>query len=225
VSQKLARRLEIGPSVLSADFLKLGEQLAEMEAAGADYIHFDVMDGQFVPNISIGLPVLESTRAGTQLPIDVHLMIAEPDRWIAAFADAGASRITFHAEATPHLHRVAQAITAAGCGAGVAINPATPVTAIVELLPFVQQVLVMTVNPGFGGQEFIDTMPAKIARLREIVETAKLDCVIQVDGGIHQGTIVQVVEAGATSIVAGSAVINSRASITENIAALRSAAG
>ncbi len=217
--------LMIGPSVLSADFLRLGQQLREIEAAGGDYIHFDVMDGRFVPNISIGLPVLEATRQGTSLPIDVHLMVVEPDRWIEPFLDAGADRITFHAEATPHLHRVAQTIRAAGRKAGVAINPSTSIDAVAEMLSFLDQVLVMTVNPGFGGQSFIPEMTAKVARLRSLIASSGADCVIQVDGGIAPDTIAEVVRAGASSIVAGSAVINGDASIAENIAALRQAAG
>lgn len=214
-------RVAIGPSVLSADFLRLGEQLVEMEQAGADYIHFDVMDGRFVPNLSIGLPVLEATRRGTSLPIDVHLMIVEPDRWIPEFAEAGADTITFHLEATPHAHRVAESIASHGKKVGVALNPATPLGALEELLPYLDQVLLMTVNPGFGGQSFIETMPAKIQRLREIIDTVGADCVIQVDGGINPATIGRVVTAGATSIVAGSAVINDDASIERNMALLR----
>jgi len=194
-----------------------------MEAAGAGFIHFDVMDGRFVPNISIGLPVLEATRRGTTLPVDVHLMLVEPDRWVGEFVEAGADVVTFHAEATPHLHRVAQEIDRRGARPGVAINPATPITVVDEVLPYVGQVLVMTVNPGFGGQSFIESMPDKVARLRETIERRNLDCVIQVDGGINEETIARVVEAGATSIVAGSAVINDEASITENMRRLRSA--
>lgn len=215
--------IAIGPSVLSADFLRLGEQLTEMEAAGANYVHFDVMDGRFVPNISIGLPVLEATRAGTSLPIDVHLMIVEPDRWVDGFRAAGADTITFHLEATAHAHRMAEAIERAGANPSVAINPATPISAIEELLPYVRQVLVMTVNPGFGGQSFIESMVTKVSRLRETIDERDLDCVIQVDGGINPDTVGSVVAAGATSVVAGSAIINDQASIAENLAAFRDA--
>jgi ribulose-phosphate 3-epimerase len=207
--------------VLSADFLNLGDQLAEMEAVGADYVHFDVMDGRFVPNISIGLPVLEATRSGTTLPIDVHLMIVEPERWIDEFRAAGADTITFHYEATAHSHRLVEAIEKAGATPGVAINPATPISAIEELLPYVRQVLVMTVNPGFGGQAFIESMVDKVHRLRETIDARGLDCVIQVDGGINPETVGSVVAAGATSVVAGSAIINDQATIAENLAALR----
>lgn len=218
-------RILVGPSVLSANFLRLGEQLRDLEAAGADYIHFDVMDGRFVPNISIGLPVLAATRAGTTLPIDVHLMIVEPERWVDAFVDAGADSITFHTEASPHLHRVAEAITSRGKAAGVALNPSTPVSSIEPLLPFVQQVLVMTVNPGFGGQSFIPEMTAKIARLRNLIQGGDLECRIQIDGGINAETVESAVQAGATSVVAGTAILNDRGTIQENMDRLRSAIG
>jgi len=215
--------LRIGPSVLSADFLRLGEQLSELERAGADYVHFDVMDGHFVPNISIGLPVLEATRRGTRLPIDVHLMMLEPERWVGEFAEAGADVLTFHAEATPHAFRLVEAIRHLGKDVGVAINPGTPLAMIEELLPFVDQVLLMTVNPGFGGQSFIGSMLPKVERLRTMVETVAAGCVIQVDGGINPSTIEDAVRAGATSVVAGSAVINDADSIAGNMATLRHA--
>ena len=211
----------IGPSVLSANFLALGNDLREIEAAGADYVHFDVMDGRLVPNISIGLPVLEATRAGTTLPIDVHLMIVEPERWIRSFRNAGADRLTVHAEASPHLHRLVQEIVAEGAVPGIALNPATPLTAVEELIPYLGQVLLMTVNPGFGGQSFIPTMPDRIARLRVMIDRLNPDCRLQVDGGINRDTIASVVEAGAESIVAGTAVINQNGSIADNLAALR----
>lgn len=216
-------RVMIGPSVLSADFLRLGEHLEEIERAGADYVHFDVMDGRFVPNISIGLPVLEAVRAGTLLPIDVHLMIVEPERWIDAFADAGADSITFHAEASPHLHRLADAVMKRGKKPGVALNPSTSVATIEPLLPFVQQVLVMTVNPGFGGQSFIPEMMLKVTQLLEVLDRANPNCQIQVDGGINVETVGGVVEAGARSIVAGTALINDRGSIMDNMRNFRAA--
>lgn len=215
----------IGPSVLSADFLNLGRQLQELEHGGADYIHFDVMDGVFVPNISIGLPVLAATKAGTNLPIDVHLMIVEPDKWVDAFVDAGADAITFHAEATPHIHRVVQAIKGRGIEAGVVINPATPLTAIEEILPDVDQILIMTVNPGFGGQSFIENSLSKIQRLRQMIDDANPACRLQVDGGANESNIRSVVDAGATSVVAGSATFASGRTIAENIAALRAKLG
>lgn len=211
----------IGPSVLSADFLRLGEQLAELEAGGVDYIHFDVMDGRFVPNISIGLPVLEATKSGTSLPVDVHLMIVEPDRWVEEFADHGADRITFHAEATPHMHRVVQTIEAKGKVPGVSINPATPIGVLEEILPYLGQVLIMTVNPGFGGQSFIDTSLDKIRRMREMIDRVNPDCRLQVDGGINEDTIRAAAEAGADMIVAGSAVFAGDRSPAENVSRLR----
>lgn len=211
----------LGPSVLSADFLRLGEQLEELEQAGADYIHFDVMDGRFVPNMSIGIPVLEATRAGTSLPIDCHLMIVEPDDWVEAFARAGADRITVHVEATPHLHRVVQAIEAAGAVPSVTLNPATSIRTLEEIVPYVGQVLVMTVNPGFGGQSFIKSMLDKIARVRELIERKNPSCRLQVDGGINVDTIRSVVDAGADMIVAGSAVFAGGKSPAENLTELR----
>lgn len=218
----MAQPVIIGPSVLSADFLNLGKQLRELEAGGADYIHFDVMDGVFVPNISIGLPVLQATKRGTSLPVDVHLMIMEPDRWVDAFADAGADTITFHAEATPHVHRVVQAIKTRGIEAGVSINPSTSLSVVEEILPDVDQILIMTVNPGFGGQSFIKNSISKIERLRVMIDDVHPACRLQVDGGINEENIHRVVAAGATSIVAGSATFAAGRSIAENIAALKS---
>ncbi|MCO5223873.1 MAG: ribulose-phosphate 3-epimerase [Thermomicrobiales bacterium] len=217
----MAQPVIIGPSILSADFLRLGEQLTELEAAGADYIHFDVMDGAFVPNISVGLPVLEATQRGTSLPMDVHLMIVNPDAWVEAFADAGADSVTFHIEATPHAHRVAQTIRAKGKGVGIAINPSTPLAAVAEMLPFVDQVLVMTINPGFGGQTLINEMLGKITRMREMMDRINPSCRLQVDGGVNDQTIGKVVAAGACSIVAGSYTFNPSRTIAESIAALR----
>jgi ribulose-phosphate 3-epimerase len=220
-----SQRITIGPSVLSADFLRLGDQLQEMANAGADYVHFDVMDGQFVPNISIGLPVLEATRAGTSLPIDVHLMMVEPDRWVIPFREAGADVVTFHVEAAVHAHRVAETIAASGAAVGVALNPGTPLAAVEELLPYVDQVLVMTVNPGFGGQSFIPTMIEKVARLRQILDEVNPAVVIQVDGGINNETVAGIVQAGATKLVAGTAILNDERSVAENLRSLREAAG
>lgn len=223
VRERSARTVTIGPSVLSADFLRLGEQLREIEQAGADYIHFDVMDGRFVPNISIGLPILSAVRAGTTLPVDVHLMIVEPERWIDAFAEAGADSITFHAESSAHLHRIAEAVARHGKRPGVALNPSTPVGLIEPLLPFVGHVLVMTVNPGFGGQSFIPEMVSKVERLRDLLATVNPDCLIQVDGGINAETLIDVVKAGATSLVAGTALINQQRSIEANLKRFRQA--
>lgn len=213
----------IGPSILSADFLHLGEQLQQLETGGADYVHFDVMDGVFVPNISIGLPVLEATARGTSLPVDVHLMIVNPDIWVEPFATAGADCITFHAEATPHIYRVVQAIHGAGIEAGVSLTPSTPLQAVEDVLPDLDQVLIMTVNPGFGGQSFIENMLPKIERLRAMIDAVNPRCRLQVDGGINESTIARVVAAGADSLVAGSATFASGRSIAQNIAALRDA--
>ena len=215
--------VRIGPSILSADFLRLGAQVAEAERAGVDYLHFDVMDGQFVPNISIGLPVLSSLRSCTSLPIDVHMMIVEPGQWVEPFVAAGATSVTIHVEAATHLHRDVAAITAAGASAGVALNPATPLAAIEEILPTAAQVLVMTVNPGFGGQSFIASMLSKVRRLRTVIDDVNPSCRLQVDGGINADTIKAVVDAGADTIVAGSAVYNPRQSVADALAALRSA--
>ncbi|MGB3328808.1 MAG: ribulose-phosphate 3-epimerase [Thermomicrobiales bacterium] len=217
--------IQIGPSILSADFLHLGQQLDDLAAGGADYIHFDVMDGRFVPNISIGLPVLESVRVGTALPIDAHLMMVDPEAWIDPFREAGADSITVHVEATCHLHRLVTAIAETGAGAGVALNPATPVAAIEEIVPFVNKILVMTINPGFGGQTFIPQMADKVARVRALIDRVNPACRLEVDGGINVHTIGEVVRAGADTLVAGTAVLNDHASVAENIAALRAAIG
>jgi ribulose-phosphate 3-epimerase len=176
-----------------------------------------------VPNISIGIPVLEATRRGTTLPIDCHLMMVEPDAWVDEFAHTGADRITIHAEATPHLHRVVQAIDAAGKMPGVSINPATPIAALDEIIPYLGQVLIMTVNPGFGGQSFIAGMVDKIARVRERIERRNPACRLQVDGGINVQTIRTVVDAGADTVVAGSAVFTGALGPKGNLAALREA--
>jgi ribulose-phosphate 3-epimerase len=213
----------IGPSVLSADFLRLGDQLRELEEGRADYIHFDVMDGSYVPNLSIGIPVLEATRRGTSLPIDCHLMIVEPDRWVEAFASAGADRITFHLEAAVHSHRVVQTIEKAGKMPGISINPGTPLSMLEEMLPYVGQVLVMTVNPGFGGQTFIESSLDKISRLREMIDRRSPGCRLQVDGGINVSNVRDVVDAGADTIVAGSAILGNGRSPAANLAAFRQA--
>lgn len=211
----------IGPSVLSADFLRLGEQLAELERAGADYIHFDAMDGRFVPNFSIGLPVLEAVRRGTSLPVDAHLMMVQPELWVDTFAEAGADRITFHAEASVHMHRTAQEIEKKGKLPGISVNPATPISVLEEILPYVGQILIMSVNPGFGGQSFIDTSLDKISRMREMIHRRNPACRLQVDGGINPSTIRAVVDAGADTIVAGSAILGNGKSPAENIEGLR----
>ena len=214
-------RIQIAPSVLSADFAKLGEDLADI--ASADCVHYDVMDGHFVPNISFGLDILKATKRATDLPVDVHLMITNPDEMIPAFIDAGADNVTFHMEATAHANRLIQLIHAAGRKASVAINPATPVSVLEEVVEDVDMVLVMTVNPGFGGQSFIESSPAKIRRLRALCESRGVHPLIEVDGGIKASTAPLVAEAGADVLVAGSAVFG-REDRAQAIAEIREAA-
>jgi ribulose-phosphate 3-epimerase len=216
--------VKIAPSILSADFARLGEQVSEAEASGADYIHVDVMDGHFVPNISIGPPVVRAVRRVTRLPLDVHLMIEEPERYLADFAAAGADNITVHVETCPHLHRTVQQIKELGCRAGVVLNPSTPVVALEEIFPHVDLVLVMTVNPGFGGQAFIEGMLPKIQRVRAMREEQSSQAEIEVDGGIGPETAHLVVEAGARVLVAGSAIFDAPEGIANAIAGIRRAA-
>lgn len=217
--------VKIAPSILSADFTRLGEQIAEAQAGGADWIHVDVMDGRFVPNITIGPLIAAAARRATGLPVDVHLMIQEPERYVDAFADAGADYITVHVEASPHLHRTVQQIRERGVKAGVTLNPATPVESISEILPYIDLVLVMSVNPGFGGQSYIPTSTARIARIRRMLNERGLDAVeLQVDGGVAPETIAEVVGAGASVVVAGSAVYNAKRSVADNLRLLREAA-
>jgi ribulose-phosphate 3-epimerase len=201
---------KIAPSILSADFTRLGEEVRAVEQAGADYIHIDVMDGHFVPNITIGPMIVKAVRRVTKLPLDVHLMISRPDSFIQNFADAGADIITVHAEAVHHLHRSIQYIRKAGARPGVSLNPATPPEALEYVLPDLSIVLVMTVNPGFESQEFIPGALPKIRRLREMIDKGKLDAEIEVDGGINEKTIHQVSAAGAEVFVAGSAIFYSK---------------
>lgn len=213
--------MKIATSILSADFTRLGEQIAECEAAGADWIHIDVMDGQFVPNITMGPVVVEAARRATRLPLDVHLMIAAPERYLSDFARAGADRLTIHVEACPHLHQTLQQIKALGKRAGVALNPATPAGAVAEVLGDADLVLAMTVNPGFSGQKFIASVLPKIRQLREQIDARGLPVEIEVDGGIDLVTAPQAAAAGATVFVAASAVFKTGAPIAEAIASLR----
>jgi len=199
----------IAPSILSADFSRLGEEIRTVEAAGADWIHIDVMDGHFVPNITMGPLVVEAVRRLTKLPLDVHLMIETPDRYIADFARAGADLIAVQVETCVHLHRSVQLIREAGVRPGVALNPATPLATIEWILADVDFVLVMSVNPGFGGQQFIPSSLEKIAQLRMMIQTRGLSTLIQVDGGVNAGTIAAVAAAGADVFVAGSAIFGS----------------
>jgi ribulose-phosphate 3-epimerase len=196
----------IAPSLLAANFAKLGEELAAVEAAGADWLHLDVMDGHFVPNITFGPLVVKALRPLTQMPLDVHLMIAPADPYITAFAEAGADHISVHPESGPHLHRTLQAIRGLGKKAGVVLNPGTPVETIEHVLDLTDIIMVMTVNPGFGGQAFIASQLAKIATLRRMIDATGRDIVLQIDGGITAKTAPLVLEAGATCLIAGTAV-------------------
>ena len=198
----------IAPSILAADFAALGEAIAAVERGGADLIHVDVMDGHFVPNITVGPPVVRSLRRVTHVPLDVHLMIEDPDRYIEAFADAGAAMISVHVEVLPHLHRTVHAIKALGARAGVVLNPATPVVALEEIAPDVDYVLVMSVNPGFGGQTFIPRSESKVRDVRALLDRAGNAALVEIDGGIDRQTVSRVVAAGARMLVAGSAIFH-----------------
>ena len=213
--------VKIAPSILAADFSCLGKQVREVVKAGADYIHVDVMDGHFVPNISIGLPVVVSLRKITRVPLDVHLMIEKPELYIGEFARAGADIITVHVEACKHLDGTVNSIRKLGLKAGVSLNPATPISAIDEILPLVDLVLVMTVNPGFGGQAYIDGVTDKIARLRQTIDRRKFRAELEVDGGITAATAPVAARAGADVLVAGSAIFNSRLGISAAMKELR----
>jgi ribulose-phosphate 3-epimerase len=214
-------KIKIAPSILSSDFARLGEQVAEATKAGADLIHVDVMDGHFVPQITIGALVVSSIRKYTNLPLDVHLMIESPEEQIEQFAKAGADIITVHIEPCAHIHRVIQLIKTTGVKAGISINPATSLSMLDEILPEVDLVLVMTVNPGFGGQTFIENTLDKIARLRAEIDRRKLNIELEVDGGINTKTAPRVVKCGATALVAGAAIFNAGESIDEAIKKLR----
>lgn len=212
----------IAPSILSADFARLADEVAAVERAGADLLHVDVMDGHFVPNLTVGPPIVESLKKVTKLPLDVHLMITNADAFIADFAEAGADYLTVHVEACPHLHRTIQSIKERGVKAGVTLNPATPLSSLLEILPDVDLVLIMSVNPGFGGQTFIPSVLKKIKAARGMLDQINSSAILEVDGGVKVDNARQVIEAGATALVAGSAIF-CRPDYAATIAAMRAA--
>ena len=216
--------MKLAPSILSADFTALGDQVRQCQVAGADYIHIDVMDGRFVPVISMGTPVVQAVRRVTDLVLDIHLMVAEPERHIGAFMDAGGDIINVHVEATRHLHRIIQEVHAAGRKAGVCLNPGTPVSGVEEVLPEVDQVMVMSVNPGWSGQKFIESALPKVRRLRRLIDEGGLRAEIEIDGGVTPENAPRCAAAGANVLVAASAVFNDEGTIADNIARLRAAA-
>ncbi len=214
-------QIKISPSILSADFARLADQVCEAEEAGVDYIHVDVMDGHFVPNITIGPLVVKALRPITKLPLDVHLMIENPDFYLEDFRKAGADIITVHQEATPHLHRTIQQIHDLGIKAGVSINPSTSVRTLDEIICDVDLILVMSVNPGFGGQSYIHSCTNKIRKVREMLDDRGVSADLEVDGGVNVDTVNEVINAGANAFVAGSAIFNDKNSVAENVSALR----
>lgn len=217
------KRVRIAPSILSADLTCLSQVVAEVAGAGADWIHVDVMDGHFVPNLTFGMPIVAALRRITRLPLDVHLMIEAPERYLEAFARAGADRLIVHVEACPHLHRVIHEIRRMGLRAGVALNPATPLSALEEILPDVDQVLIMTVNPGFGGQAFIERMLEKVRRARGMIDALGRPIELEVDGGVGPGNAPALVAAGATVLVAGASIFEAPEGPAEALRRLRRA--
>ena len=215
--------IKLAPSILSADFARLGEQVAEVTRAGADYIHVDVMDGHFVPNITIGAPVVASIRPVTSLPLDVHLMIERPERYISDFIKAGADIITVHVEASPHLHGAIELIKKLGAKAGVSLNPPTPLSAVDEFIHHVDLILIMSVNPGFGGQPFIPETLPRIENMRKILDARGLSAELEVDGGINADNAPDIVKAGANVLVAGNSVFRAEGGINQALQRLREA--
>ncbi|MDY7019455.1 MAG: ribulose-phosphate 3-epimerase [Chloroflexota bacterium] len=219
----MREKVKLAPSILSADFARLGEQVVEATKGGADYIHIDVMDGHFVPNITIGAPVVSSIRSLTGLPLDVHLMIEHPEQYISDFTASGADIITIHVEACIHLHRTIECIKEMGKQAGVALNPATPLHSIEEILPYVNLILIMSVNPGFGGQVFIPQTLSKITRLRKMLDKRNLEAELEVDGGITADNAPHIVEAGSTVLVAGASVFKAQEGVSQALRKIREA--
>ena len=215
--------VKLAPSILSADFARLGQQVADAERAGADRIHIDVMDGHFVPNLSMGAPIVQSLRRVTRLPLEIHLMISDPDFFLDEFVEAGSDSFLVHWEGNANLHRTVQRIKALGKRAGVVINPATPAAVLEEILPDVEQVLVMTVNPGFGHQHFLPTTLPKIRRVRQMIDQMKSGCDVEVDGGIDVDTVPLAVAAGANILVAGTAIFGQSEGVTAAMTRLRAA--
>lgn len=216
-------RVKLAPSILSADFARLAEQVAEATRAGADYIHIDVMDGHFVPNISIGIPIVASLHPQTNLPLDVHLMIQHPEQYVSQFADSGADIITVHVEACSSLHRLIHSIKELNVKAGIALNPATTLTSIEEILPYLDLVLIMSVEPGYGGQSFIQSSLDKISRLRKMLDNKKLNAELEVDGGITIDNAPGIVKAGANVLAIGSSIFNAKKGISQTMQMFRKA--